>query len=131
MSKSAIAKIKGQKYETTIKVAGHEFIMDEPVDSDGQNLGPNPSDLLKASLAACTAMTMKMYAERKGWDMQDAEVEVEYERDLKNNITSFSKKVHISGDLTEEQRKRIFEIGGRCPIHRIISNTVEIDSALK
>lgn len=130
MNEQVIGIIGEQPYTTTFNIRGHEMIADEPIDENGQDLGPKPTEYLKAALAACTTITMKMYADRKGWDLQEAIVEVDFVRDLKNNLTTFTKKVTLKGNLDAEQRKRIFEIGGRCPVHRIIENPVKIEAEM-
>lgn len=130
MSNKAKATIRVEKFRTQIETDDHNFIADEPIDLGGNDLGPNPGEFLSTALASCSVITMKMYAERKGWELEEAIVEVDYERDAKDNTTRFTKKVELKGNLDEEQRKRLFEIAARCPIHRSLENPVEINSDL-
>lgn len=130
MSNKAKATIREEKFRTQIETDDHNFIADEPIDLGGNDLGPNPGEFLSTALASCSVITMKMYAERKGWELEEAIVEVDYERDAKENTTRFTKKVELKGNLDEEQRKRLFEIAARCPIHRSLENPVEINSEL-
>lgn len=130
MSNKAKATIREEKFRTQIETDDHNFIADEPIDLGGSDLGPNPGEFLSTALASCSVITMKMYAERKGWELEEAIVEVDYERDAKENTTRFTKKVELKGNLDEEQRKRLFEIAARCPIHRSLENPVEINSEL-
>lgn len=130
MSNKTKATIGVEKYRTKIETDDHHFIADEPIDLGGGDLGPNPGEFLSAALAACTTITMKMYAERKGWDLQEAIVNVDYERNAKENTTKFVKSVELIGKLDEDQRKRLFEIAARCPIHKTLENPIEIESEL-
>ena len=131
MSHHVKGSIGEQLYTTELSMRGHRLIADEPAEENGRDLGPKPTELLNAALSACTAITMKMYAARKGWDLQEAIVEIDFVRDIKNNLTSFTKKIELTGNLNEEQKKRIFEIGSKCPVHRIIEGSVQIESELK
>lgn len=130
MSHNVKGTIKKQMYTTELTMSNHQLIADEPIDENGQDLGPKPTELLNAALSACTAITMKMYAARKGWDLQEAIVEIDFVRDIKNGVTTFSKKIELFGNLDEEQKQRIYEIGAKCPVHRIIEGTVQIESEL-
>lgn len=118
------------KYRTDITAGMHHFLADEPVDLGGRDFGPTPTQYMAAALASCSSMTMKMYADRKEWDMESATAEVDYKRDRESGVTTFTKKITIIGNLDEAQRKRIFEIASRCPVHRMIQGTVEIESEL-
>jgi putative redox protein len=98
---------------------GHTIRIDEPAGSGGTATGPSPTRLLAAGLAACTAVTIEMYAERKGWDVGRVEVDVDvgYEG---ASPTSFDVTLRLPADLTDEQRQRLLEIAHRCPVHRVI-----------
>lgn len=130
MSNRIKATIGVEKYRTKLATDSHHFISDEPIDLGGTDLGPNPGEFLSASLAACTAITMKMYAARKNWPLEEAIVEVDFIRDRKENKTTFTKSVELIGDLDDEQRKRLFEIAARCPIHQTMIHPIEIASTL-
>lgn len=131
MSHNVKGRIGKIPYTTELSMSDHKLIADEPLDENGQDKGPKPTELLNAALASCTAITMKMYAQRKAWDLQEAIVEIDFVRDIKNNLTTFSKKIELIGNLDEEQRQRIYEIGAKCPVHRIIEGSVQIESELK
>lgn len=130
MSNLSKATTSVEKYRTLIETDDHHFIADEPVNLGGSDLGPNPGELLSAALAACTSITVKMYAERKEWNLEEVIVEVDYERDAKTNTTKFIKKVELIGDLTEDEKQKLYEISARCPIHRILENPIELESEL-
>ncbi|HUH34845.1 MAG TPA: OsmC family protein [Moheibacter sp.] len=130
MSNQIKATIGASKYRTQIETTSHRFVSDEPIDLGGNDLGPNPGEFLSAALAACTTITVKMYAERKAWNLEEAIVEVDFVRDRKENVTKFTKSVELIGDLDEDQRKRLFDIAARCPIHQALINPIEIESTL-
>lgn len=131
MNVKTIAITKKENYRTQVKTDPHHFIVDEPISVGGKDLGPTPGELLAASLASCTSITVKLYADRKGWDLEEVEVEVDFERDLKFNVTNFKKILKFKGDLSEEQIQKLYEIAGKCPIHRMLANPIEIHSELR
>lgn len=104
---------------------GHSLVVDEPAEMGGADEGPSPVRVLGASLAACTAITMEMYAERKGWDLGAVEVEVEIEYDGPAP-RAFTVKLELPADLDEEQRKRLRVVAGKCPVHKALSVPVTI-----
>ncbi|MBA5628585.1 OsmC family protein [Moheibacter lacus] len=124
------AKIGKEKYRTVIETDTHSFVTDEPMSLGGKDLGPDPGELLSSSLAACSAATIKMYADRKGWELEEAVVEVDFKKIEKTDTTQFSKKIYLSGNLDEEQKKRLHEIASKCPIHRLLMGEINIDSEL-
>jgi|SRR5690606_9204571 len=124
------AKLKNEGYRTEVSTVKHMFITDEPLEIGGTELGPNPGELLSASLASCSVATVKMYADKKGWKLEDIIIEVEFKKDPKEMKTVFNKKIRIFGVLTEEQKLRLYEIANRCPIHRILTQSIEIESDL-
>lgn len=128
MNVKSIAITKKENYRTQIQTDPHHFIVDEPISVGGKDLGPSPGELLAASLASCSSITVKLYADRKGWDLQEVEVEVDFERDAKFNVTKFTKKLNFIGDLSQEQIDKLYEIAGKCPIHRMLANPIEISS---
>lgn len=123
---SVSASLKGQLYKTEIKSVTNSIIADEPVDLGGQDLGFNPNELLAASLSACTCITLKMYAERKGWNLEDVHVMVDFERDSSQNKSVIKRKITLSGNLDEMQRARLIQIANQCPIHKTLTNPIEI-----
>jgi putative redox protein len=115
---------EGFTHEVEIE-GGHRIVLDEPVAAGGADLGPKPTLMLAASLAGCTAITMELYAERKGWDVGEVEVEVDVEYE-KANPTSFAVTLHLPAELTEEQRQRLVVIAGKCPVHKVIAGEVPV-----
>jgi putative redox protein len=99
---------------------GHTIVVDEPHDSGGTDTGPSPGRLLAASLASCTAVTMEIYAERKGWEIGAVEVEVDatYEGHVP---TAFDVTARLPAGLSEEQRERLLAVASKCPVHRVLS----------
>jgi putative redox protein len=104
----------------------HEIVIDEPADAGGTDTGPRPTQLLASSLAGCTAITIEIYAERKGWDLDGLEVTVDMESDADRRPTRFAVEVALPGELDDEQRKRLMVIAGKCPVHRLLEHGAEI-----
>ncbi|MEZ5077484.1 MAG: OsmC family protein [Solirubrobacterales bacterium] len=104
---------------------GHRLIVDEPPELGGEDLGPRPTRLLAASLAGCTAITMELYAARKGWELGPVEVEVEVEMERAVPV-SFDVHVRLSPDLEPEQRERLLVIANKCPVHKVVAGTVPV-----
>ena len=105
---------------------GHALVIDEPAASGGADQGPSPTRTLAAALAACVAITVEMYAERKGWELGDVEVAVEMEYGEKSEPRSFAVTVKLPHGLSEEQLQRIKVVAAKCPIHRALAGEVEI-----
>lgn len=112
---------------------GHTLVMDEPAEAGGANEGPSPTRTVAAALAACTAVTVEMYADRKGWDLGDIEVEADLEYGSKSSIESFIVTLRVPKPLDEEQQRRLLVIAGKCPVHRaLVSETkVSIDDRIE
>lgn len=127
----AVSITRMERYKTEIQTGtDHQIITDEPIADGGRDTGGTPMELLAASLASCSTITMKMYADRKGWNLEEAKVTVELERNPETKITTFEKNISIKGNLDEEQRERIFKIAEKCPVHRIIQGESKIESKL-
>lgn len=132
--------LKEDKFTTTIQTAKHSFIADEPTSIGGDDFGPSPYDFLSAGLAACTVMTLKMYAQRKQWDLQEIYTHITYSKkhsddlmlDLEKptRIDHLSKKLTLIGNLDEKQRQRLKEIASKCPVHKTLQSEVIIDTEL-
>ncbi|MDO9001320.1 MAG: OsmC family protein [Bacteroidota bacterium] len=120
------AKTNKAHYKTDIASGDNKIISDEPFDKGGQNLGLTPSELLCASLAACTSITLRMYSDRKEWPLEKIEVDVELNRDNENNITNFTRNIRLVGTLDDEQKKRLLLIADKCPVHKILSHQILI-----
>ncbi len=117
-------RLQGFAHEIDIE-GGHTIVVDEPPDFGGTDTGPSPGRLLAASLAACTAVTMEMYAERKGWDVGPLEVEVDATYD--DHIPrSFDLTVRLPADLDDEQRRRLLVIASKCPVHRALTGETTV-----
>jgi putative redox protein len=104
----------------------HTLVADEPEKAGGADTGPTPQELLALSLASCTAITMEMYAERKGWQLGPVEVDVDFEPDLEGQCSRFDMLLRLPPELSSEQTERLREIAGRCPVHRTLAGDVEI-----
>jgi len=113
-----------------ITVGGQSFIGDEPVAAGGTGLGPAPHDLLSAALAECTALTLRLYADRKSWPLAAIEVRVTHEAQADQTPRDlFHRVVRLSGPLDEGQRARLIEIAERCPVHRTLTAGSRIETA--
>jgi putative redox protein len=130
--KSVTASIGSELYKTTLKTDKHTFVGDEPQDLGGQDLGPEPTDFLLASLASCTAITLRMYVNRKGWNVEEINVQVSINQDVIDgkSKTTFIRTVEAKGDLDEEQRSRLVAIANACPVHKILNNPIEVQTSL-
>ena len=118
-------------YTHDVEVDGHELVIDEPEASGGANLGPSPTRLLAASLAACTAITMEMYAQRKGWDVGEVVVDVDYEPSQRGSPTRFQMTIKLPKELPEDQRERLMQIVAKCPVHRTLEGEVMFDEKVE
>lgn len=122
------AKIGSENYKTVITSPTSEFITDMPEAEGGKNLGPKPKELLAAALAGCVAMTVKIYANRSKWLLQDVIVDVEIDTETTPGTTIFTKNVSFTGDLTNEQIQRLHVIAQKCPINKILQNLIVVKS---
>ncbi len=130
----------GGKFAQWVRTPTHEFIADEPESYGGTDHGPTPYDLLLAALGTCTSMTMQMYAERKGIALDKVRIELEHSRDHHEDCVDCEKEgvpiqvidraIELSGELTEDQRKRLMEIADKCPVHKTILGDLHIHSTL-
>ncbi|HEY1354819.1 MAG TPA: OsmC family protein [Solirubrobacterales bacterium] len=117
---------EGYAHDLDIDDGDHRLVTDEPAAAGGEDAGPSPTRLIAAGLAGCVAITMEMYAVRKGWDLGDVEVtvDVEYER---HTPRSFSTTIHLPGELSEEQCEALLKVAGRCPVHRVLAHETDVD----
>jgi putative redox protein len=120
-----------QNYKHDVHIGKHRVRVDEPTDSGGDDTGPSPQELLAASLASCTAATIEMYADRKGWDIGPIEVEVEYGPADRGCPTKFSLVMRLPEGLTEEQITRLKVIAAKCPVHRTLDGEVMFDERVE
>src|SRR5271169_6705424 len=120
----ATARRDDGTFRHTVQVREHHLTIDEPVDAGGQDTGPDPQELLAVSLASCTAITMEMYAERKGWDIGHVEVDVQYTPAERGCPTKFDVVLRLPADMPEEQVERLKVIVAKCPVHRTLDGEV-------
>src|SRR5665213_993660 len=102
-----------------VEIGPHELITDEPLENQGEDLGPSPFEYLAAALGSCTALTAKLYSRRKGWPLDDIDVRVIIERQV--DQTSFDRKVRFVGNLDQAQKQRMLEIVNHCPVHKALT----------
>lgn len=114
-----------------IRIRQHELAADEPLDAGGDDSAPNPQELLAASLASCTAITIEMYAKRKGWDLGPVAVDVEYTPAERGCQTRFALVLRLPEDLTEEQVDRLRVIAAKCPVHRTLDGEVAFEERVE
>lgn len=122
----ALARFGAEGYRVDIESGGHALVADEPATLGGGGAGPDPFALLYASLASCVAITIRMYASRKGWPLAGGEVRVFPTRRAASPVDSIEIRLTLEGDLSDEQRARITDIAGRCPVHRTLEREVPI-----
>jgi putative redox protein len=120
----ATARRDGGTFKHTVQVRDHQLTVDEPLESGGQDAGPSPQEMLAVSLASCTAITMEMYAMRKGWDVSRLEVDVEYSPAERGCPTKFELVMRLPDDMPEEQAERLRVIAAKCPVHRALDGEV-------
>ena len=127
----AVARRVGNGLKHHVEIGTHKVTSDEPANVGGSDAGPNPQELLAASLASCSAITMEMYAKRKGWDVGDVVVEVDYEPAQRGSPTRFQMAVKLPKELPEEQRDKLMQIVAKCPVHRTLEGEVMFDERLE
>ena len=123
----AIARRENGKFKHDVEIRGHNVVVDEPESNGGGDDGPNPQEMLAASLASCTAITLEMYAKRKGWDIGDVVVDVDYEPSQRGSPTKFEMTVQLPKELPAEQVARLKVIAAKCPVHRTLEGEVMFD----
>jgi len=128
---TSVVSIDRSKYRMVVRSGTHQFLADEPGELGGTDLGPSPDNLLTAALGACTAATLRMYADRKGWNLQGVEVEVSIERNAPPGVTEFRRIIRLKGELDESQQARLLDVAERCPVHRVLSNSNHINTTHK
>src|SRR5262245_34167030 len=113
----AVAR-RRQGYQHEVEIREHRLIVDEPEDAGGTDSGPGPTELLAASLATCTAITLEMYANRKDWDLGDIEVAVGFRAASHDEGPKFTVKISVPAALEDDQLDRLLVIAHKCPVHR-------------
>jgi putative redox protein len=109
-----------------VEIEGHTMVVDEPVAVGGTDTGPRPTQLLAASLAGCTAITVEMYADRKGWDVGSLEVDVDVVYDGPAP-SAFAVALKLPRELSEDQRQRLLAIAARCPVHKVLVGEASVE----
>jgi putative redox protein len=127
--KATARRLEGFTHEVTVN--GHKVTVDEPEAAGGANRGPSPTRLLAASLAACTAITIEMYADRKGWDVGSLEIDVEPEYGGRGEPSIFNLLIRLPAQFSDEQVDRITDIAAKCPVHRVLIGDVEIQDRVE
>jgi putative redox protein len=129
------------EYRTEIRAGRHALVADEPEDVGGTDAGPTPYDYLLAALGSCTGMTLRMYADRKEWPLEEATVRLNHEKihaedcadcdQTDGKVDRIEREIDVTGDLTDEQRQRLLEIANKCPVHRTLHSEIHVESSLR
>jgi putative redox protein len=114
-----------------VRIRDHQLTIDEPTDKGGEDQGPSPQEILAAALAACTAITMEMYAKRKGWDVGDVEVACDYTPSERGCPTRFNLVMRFPDSMSDEQIERLRVIAAKCPVHRTLEGEVMFDERIE
>jgi uncharacterized OsmC-like protein/pimeloyl-ACP methyl ester carboxylesterase len=130
-----------EKFTSVIKAGGHRMTADEPESFGGNDFGPSPYGFVSSGLAACTAMTLRMYADRKGWDLGDVSVHVSHSKihaedcaecvDKKVKVDTFNRAIEVTAEISEEQKIKLLEIADKCPVHRTLEASSHIETKMK
>jgi putative redox protein len=130
MTTIANAHIGRDHYKVTINAGKNVVIADEGEANGGKDEGFNPFELFIASLGACTCVTVRMYADRKQMNLDEIKVNLGLERDDEKNITNITRRIEFIGNLTDAERSRLLEIANKCPVHKIMSNPISINTQM-
>ena len=123
--------IGSQKYLCTISWRNGQLIMDEPESNGGKDLGPDPYSTLLASLAGCTLATLRMYIDRKGWNIPEIRISVNAQQELDGEFeTVFSRQITFSSEITQEQKDRLLIIADKCPVSKILKGKITINTQM-
>ena len=125
------ASIGTQKYLCTVSWRNGIVVMDEPESIGGNDLGPDPYSTLLASLAGCTLSTLRMYIDRKGWEIPEISIALNMSQENQNELeTTISRTISFSKEISEEQRERLLVIAEKCPVSKILKNKITINTTL-
>ncbi|EKS68140.1 MULTISPECIES: OsmC family protein [Caballeronia] len=125
---SVTASIGNIDYQVRLGDGTHSWVADEPAGIGGGDTGPEPASLLLASLGACTSITLKMYAKRKEWPLEGVHVELSMTSTADG--TNIDRRILLTGALSDEQRERLLQIANACPMHKVLSGAIRIESGL-
>lgn len=125
---TATATIGQEIYQTTLQARTHKLIADEPLDIGGKDLGPRPGDFIRMALASCTAITLRMYANRKNMDVRRIQVRVS--NGPSTLTTAYTTEIEVTGELNEDQKARLLQIAKLCPVHKTLTNPIEVNTQL-
>jgi putative redox protein len=129
----AVTAVLGETpYVVTLSDGTHEWLADEPLDSGGGNRGPSPHQLVLSGLGACTAITLRMYAARKGWPLGGVAVELQLNPDgaPPGGGSEIRRRITLAGDLTAEQRERLLQVANACPVARTLGGEIHTTTSL-
>lgn len=139
--KQVVANLGNEGYTTEIMAGRHGLIVDESEELGGNDFGPSPYEMLNASLGACTAMTLQMYARRKKWDLQEVEVHLSFDRSYRDDcehcdetdrrLETFEREIVVRGNLDQTQINRLLEIANKCPVHRTLEAGATVTTKLE
>ncbi|WP_432713691.1 OsmC family protein [Pedobacter sp.] len=129
---TAITELDRSTYKTKVYAGGHFIYADEPTEIGGTDEGMQPAALLLASLGSCTAITIRMYADRKNYNLETIKIELAIapEEQL-DKSTTITRVIEFTGELTEEEIARLLQIADKCPIHKILTNPIKIETSVK
>lgn len=131
MNAHVSAELGSQNYRTLITAGSNTFVADEPLEKGGGNLGPSPGELLAASLAACTSITLKMFAANKQWPLESIQVDVSFAQEPGFESTVMERKVTLKGSLSDEQKERLLAVANKCPVHKTLVQTIFINTSMQ
>jgi putative redox protein len=119
---------EGQGFRQRLEVGAHGNVSDVPPESGGEDAGPTPEELLLSALGACTSMTLEMFAKRKAWALERVVVTLDGHRD--GDTFVIDRRVELRGELDAEQRERLLSIANKCPVHKILTGAIRVDTTL-
>ncbi|SAL81504.1 OsmC family protein [Caballeronia choica] len=125
---TVIATIGAAEYQVQLDDGMHKWLADEPESLGGRDTGPAPASLLLSSLGACTSITLKMYAKRKDWPLEALRVTLSLTSTA--NGTVIDRQIVLTGPLSEDQRERLLQIANACPVHKILTGAIQIQTAI-
>jgi len=123
------ATIGRDHYKTVLETEINSFVADETVSNGGKSEGFTPHELMSAALASCTTITLRMYADRKKWMLEEVNASVSFVKES-GSETTLACEIELKGNLSEEQRSRLLEIANLCPVHKILSNPIQLNTRL-